>query len=170
MDDYKIARELSVSPEDAIRCAKTMLAANGFRVESESPGSLVCVGPGLRSTRQNAILGASRIVISVSQPYLTLIATLDAVRSMQRFVRWFPIGLGLGLGIVLGIVQGFVFGAQTGVGFGVPWASGWKWMALMCAGSLLPVSPWFIISPMIAKSLNLRCQAALETLLINSAG
>lgn len=169
-DEYHVAAKLSQPPEKALDLAKQVLAANGFRFETQSEDSLVAIGPGLRSTRQNPLLGATRIVLKVAQQHLALDADLNGVRTLQGFVRWFPLGLGLILGVSLGVVQGFIFGAQTGVGFGVPWASGWKWMAFAMIGSLVPVSPWLVLSPIIGRSIEKRTKSALDTLVVNSAG
>jgi hypothetical protein len=169
VSDYRVARKLAVESDQAIDSAKVTLASVGFRIQEKSDELLDCTGPGLRSTRQNPLLGASRIVLRVANGHLTLDAELEGVYFMQRFVRWFPIALGLGLGVVLGIVQGIVLGRQAGIDFGVPWAPGWKWMALTIAGCLIPVSPWLVLSPMIARSLERRTRSALDTLLVNAA-
>lgn len=167
---YRVAAKLSKPAEKALDLAKQSLATNGFRVESQTEDYLIAVGPGLRSTSQNPLLGATRITLKVAEHHLAMEADLNGVRTLQSFVRWFPLGLGLVLGVTLGVVQGFVLGSQSGVGFGVPWASGWRWMALTLGGSLLPVSPWLILAPMISRSIEKRTKSSLDTLVINACG
>lgn len=117
--------------------------------------------PGLNSTRQNPLLGASKIYLALDGHQLRLDAELGGVDSMRRFLMRFPFLLGLGLGLFFGIGGGFMFGRQFGVGFGVPWAQGWTWMFFSIGVAMLPVAPWLFLSPMMSNMIRTRTQNAL---------
>jgi hypothetical protein len=70
--------------------------------------------------------------------------------------------------VFFGVVGSIAFGRQFGVGFGVPWAQGLTWMHLAFGGSMLPITPWLILSPMMSKMILTRTQNALTTLVTNA--
>jgi hypothetical protein len=159
----------TVDRSDALQTAITTLTNNGFAITHRDAASASLTGPGLYSTKQNPILGATKVLLSVHNKSLNAEAELGGVDAMQRFLTRFPLLLGLGLGTVLGVVGGYLFGQQFGVGFGVPWAQGWKWMLLAIGVAMLPVSPWLFISPLISRMIRRRTQNALETLVRNAS-
>ena len=152
----------------ALQSAVTTLMYNGFAITSRDATSATLSGPGLNSTKQPPILGASIVNLKVDGNLLHLNAELGGVDSMQRFLIYFPLVLGLGLGLFFGVGGGFAFGQRFGVGFGVPWAQGWQWMLVAIGGSMLPVAPWVILSPLMAKMIRSRTQRALTTLVHNA--
>lgn len=166
---YCVARKLSQSPEQATEQAKLILTSNGFRLDQRTTEQLVFSGPGLRSTRQNPLLGAKKVWIRTAEGHLAIEAELSAMRRLQRFIYWFPWTLGISLGLVLGIVQGIAFGSQSGAGFGVPTAKGWMWMAFALIGGIIPATPWLILSPIMARAIEKRTKEAIDTLCVNSA-
>lgn len=151
----------------ALQAALAILTNNGFAIVERSTYSADLSGPGLNSTRQNPLLGASKIHLELRGQQLHLEAELGGVDSMRRFLMRFPFLLGLGLGLLFAVVGGFAFGMQFG-GFGVPWAQGWTWMLVAIGGGMLPVTPWLLISPVMSKAVRKRTENALTTLLQNS--
>jgi hypothetical protein len=131
----------------ALHLADAALTALGFRITERTAGSLEAVGPGMNSTRQSALLGASRIRIGSGHGELSIEAELGGVERMSRFVRRFPIGLGLLLAVVF--VAAF--------GFRVP-----AWIA-----PLVAVLPWLVIGPWMAQSMRARTCRGLDALLAN---
>lgn len=103
-----------------LQAALVALTNNGFAIVKRDGKSVDLTGPGLNSTRQNPLLGASRIHLELHGHELSLEAELGGVETMRRFLMRFPFMLGLGL--YFGVVGGIAFGRQFGVGFGVPWA------------------------------------------------
>jgi hypothetical protein len=154
--------------EDVLQAVLVKLTNNGFAIVKRDGKSVELTGPGLNSTRQNPLLGASRIRLELHGHELSLDAELGGVETMRRFLMRFPFMLGLGLGLFFGVVGGIAFGRQFGVGFGVPWAQGLTWMLLAIGGSMLPVTPWLFLSPMMSKMMRTRTQNALTTLVTNA--
>ena len=96
-------------------------------------------------------------------------ADLGGVDTMRRFLTWFPLLLGLGLGALFAVVGGVLFGRHFEVGFGVPWAQGALWVIVALGFGLLPVAPWFVISPLVVRLTRKRTQRALDVLANNAA-
>ncbi len=151
---------------EALRAAIVALTNSGFAIDNLDEHSAVLSGPGLKYTRQNPLLGASKICIAVDRHHLRLDAELGGADSMQRFVSRFPMLLGLGLASVI-VAVGLVLGWRFGVGFGVPGVQGWLWM-LICCGPLLSVAPWLFLSPMMSRMIRASTRRALTTLISNS--
>lgn len=154
--------------DDVVHAALLTLANNGFAIVNRDENSADLTGPGLTSTRQNPLLGASKIHLELHGQQLRLDAELGGVDSMRRFLMRFPLVLGLGLGLFFGVCGGLLFGRQFGVGFGVPWAQGWMWLLVSLGFALLPVSPWLFLSPMMSNMIQTRTQSALTTLVQNA--
>lgn len=154
--------------EDVLQAALTTLTNNGFVITNRDKTSVDLTGPGLNSTKQNPLLGASAVHLELHGRKLHLDAELGGVDSMRRFLMRFPFMLGLGLGLSFGVFGGFALGRQFGVGFGVPWAQGLTWMLFAIGMAMLPVTPWLFLSPMMSKMIRQRTQDALRTLVTNA--
>jgi hypothetical protein len=152
-------------PGKAMDAAAAMLTPLGFVITQKRLTSLELAGPGLRSTRQAPILGATTIVLKGDHGRMTLEAELGGVAAMRRFLYLFPTGLGAAFVLVFGVGMGFLFGRQFGVGFGVPWAPGREWLYFAVPLSLLPLSPWLVLSPLMARRTRRRTIAALDVFL-----
>ena len=154
--------------QNVLHAAMVILTNNGFSIVHCDDQSADLTGPGLDSTRQNPLLGASKIQLKFRGQQLCLDAELGGVETMRKFLMRFTFLLGLALALLFGIVSGFAFGRQFGVGFGVPWAQGWTWLLVATAGAMLPVTPWLFLSPMIANMTLQRTRDALANLVQNS--
>jgi hypothetical protein len=167
---YSTSGDLSAQPELSLESAVKSLIPHGFRIESRDTRSAKLTGPGIHSSRQPAVLGATAVSLSIDpdRNRLVLDARLGGIETMQRFLTWFPPLLGLSLGVVLGIAGGFLFGRQFGIGFGVPWAQGWAWMLVSIGMGLLPISPWLLLSPLMTRALRRRTEQALDTIVHSS--
>jgi len=168
MNTFSTSAVTTKPTEDVLQAALVTLTNNGFAIAKRDVKSVDLTGPGLNSTRQNPLLGASRIHLELHGNELSLDAELGGVETMRRFLMRFPFMLGLGLGLFFGVVGGIAFGRQFGVGFGVPWAQGLTWMLLAIGGAMLPVTPWLFLSPMMSKMIRTRTQNALTTLVTNA--
>lgn len=154
---------------EAIDFAIGILTNNGFAITQRGVSSVSLSGPGMNSTRQNPIVGVSKITLTQRGGNITAEAELGGVDRMQRFLMWFPMLLGLGLAALFGIGGGLLFGQQFGAGFGVPWAPGWQWLLVATGIAMLPVSPWLVLSPLMSRMIRKRTQHAVETLVRNAA-
>jgi hypothetical protein len=157
------------SVHGVLESAIATLTHHGFSISHRDAKSACLVGPGMTSTRQNPLLGASKITLLLRHNTIDADAELGGVDGMQKFLMWFPWLLGIGLGLLLGVGGGILFGQQFGVGFGVPWANGWQWIAFAFGVAILPVAPWLFLSPIVARRIRQRTQAAIETLVRNAA-
>jgi hypothetical protein len=168
MTTYQTAAEFGGDPRAVLDSAIATLTHNGFAITQRDAASASLTGPGLTSTKQNAILGASHVLLNVRGNRLEAQAELGGVDRMQRFLMRFPFLLALAIGLFLGVGGGLFFGAQTGAGFGAPWAPGWSWLLVTLGISMLAVSPWFVLSPLMSRAMRNRTQTALETLVRNA--
>lgn len=125
----------------AIDVARTTLLAVGFEITAESEGELQAEGPGLRSTRQSPLLGASRYRFRVGSANIRVEALLGGVRNMKLFLFVFPAGLALLLMALFAILR----------------MENW-WVPA------LAVSPWVVISPLMAVMVQRRTTRAVDGL------
>jgi hypothetical protein len=82
----------------------------GFEMVKRQNDSVELLGPGMNSTRQKPVLGATVVRVELRGQQLRLEAELGGIDSLRRFMRRFPLALGLGLGALFGIGGGVVFG------------------------------------------------------------
>lgn len=148
--------------------AITVLEAAGFKILSCDRQRAHLRGPGLNSTKQNPLLGATDIQVYRDNDHIKLQATLGGVATMEHFLKWFPLALGLGLGTLFSLVGGIGFGQAFGIPFGVPWAQGIQWLLVAYTLAFLPIAPWFFISPWMIRMIRTRTQQALQSLLHNA--
>jgi hypothetical protein len=168
MNTFSTAATTKGPASGALRAAIMILANNGFAIVERDDLSADLTGPGLNSTRQNPLLGATKVHLEVRGQQLQVDAELGGVDGMRRFLMRFPFMLGLGLSLVFCLGGGVLLGQQFQVGFGVPWAQGWRWMLVSIGGSMLPVAPWLVLSPLMSNLVLVRTQRALKTLAENA--
>lgn len=168
MHTYSTSAKFIGSTDSVLSNALAILTVNGFLIVNRDTNSADLTGPGLNSTRQNPLLGASRIHLEIAEQQIRLDAELGGVKSMQNFIMRFPIGLGLGLGLLFAVGGGTLFGQLFGVGFGMPGFVGWKWLLLAMGIPLLSVSPWLFLSPKMSEGIATRTQDALSALVRNA--
>ena len=124
--------------------------ANGFRLDRPRETQLIAMGPGiLRSTQQNPLLGVSHATISVSANSIDLQAELGGVKFLQQFIILFPPALGGFLSLTFFFMPNAPNSAP-----------------LM---AFVPVLPWLVISPLMARWIKTRTTKALDTLVYNMA-
>jgi hypothetical protein len=164
MTSYSTSAAVSATPAEVLKSALTTLTNNGFAITHRDGASATLTGPGLNSSRQNPILGASKVNLRIVDHRLHVDAELGGVDTMRRFLIWFPLLMGVGLGLCFGVFGGSLVGRQFDVGFGVPWAKGWQWLLVALAGGMLPVAPWLVLSPMMIRWIRNRTHRALDTL------
>jgi Flp pilus assembly protein TadB len=144
---YETSIPYSKDPQDALLLARSVLTQTGFRIESLDNRCLEANGPGLRSSHQNPLRGASHVRILIYDETIHLAAELDGVVWMRNFLYLFPPALGVFLMLV------FVL---TG-------------LSLLTSGCALvgALSPWLILSPLMARNIRKSTVEALDSLLQN---
>jgi hypothetical protein len=138
---YEYSTPFRGDPDDALTLAKTALLSQGFEILPGSSAELRAEGPGMRSTRQSALLGVSEFRFQIAASTLTASATLGGVSSMRAFVMLFPIGLILSLVVLLAVL-----------GQGISYLG--LWLTL----------PWLVISPLMAALIERRTTRAVDRL------
>jgi Flp pilus assembly protein TadB len=143
---YETSIPYSKDPQDALAFARSILAQTGFRIVSLENRCLEALGPGLQSTRQNALRGASRVRILIYDETIHLSAELGGVIWMRNFLYLFPPLLGVFLIAVFALL-------------GLPGRAFWIVLAAL--------SPWLVLSPLISRAVKRSTLEALDTLLQN---
>jgi hypothetical protein len=138
---YEYSTPFRGDPDAAFTLAKTSLLALGFEILPGSSAELRAEGPGMRSTRQSALLGVSGFRFQIAASTLTASATLGGVASMRAFVTLFPPGIILSL-VVLSAVLGHGI-SHLGL-----------WLA----------APWLVISPLMGALIERRTTRAVDRL------
>jgi hypothetical protein len=165
MSTYSTSAMMTKPTEDALQAALVILTNNGFAIITRDKCSVSLTGPGLNSTRQNALSGATKIYISIDGNQLKLDAEVGG--PVQRFVNRIPLFAGLGSGLLLCIL-GLVFGQKFGVGFGVPAAPGWTWILITIFCSLFFSLLWLNFSSMMSYMIKGNTEDALSNLINNA--
>lgn len=169
MIHYGTQAMLTVSRQEAVRFATVILCQNGFKIERQNTNGIVLSGPGLQSTRQNPLLGASQVELSAERTTLALEAELGGVDSMRRFLIVLPLALGM-VFFSLSIVTG---GVVVAVNFGQAKQMladpGHWWLWLMPLWPVWPIAPWMVLGPLMSRWMRSRTERALETLVHNAA-
>ncbi|MBW1844168.1 MAG: hypothetical protein JRJ05_07485 [Deltaproteobacteria bacterium] len=138
---YEYSTSFRGDPDVALTLAKTALLSQGFEILPGSSAELRAEGPGMRSTRQSALLGVSEFRFQIAASTLTASATLGGVASMKAFVMLFPIGLILSLVVLFAVL-----------GQGVSYLG--LWLTL----------PWLVLSPLMAALIERRTTRAVDRL------
>ena len=157
--EYALSRPFRGDREKSLDLAVTALGAIGFRLDERTGNSARLTGPGMNSTRESPLLGASRLDITARNGELALAAELGGVERMVRFVRIFPLALCGGLSLlflaVFGVGFTFALGRQVPLGM----------LLVIGAIPLLNGVIWALIAPWMARGIQRRTCRGLETLL-----
>lgn len=152
MIKYEKTIEFNGDKSSAMTTAKNFFVANGFKLELRGDDTLLVVGPGMISNRQNAIRGVTKGKVQFTSSSIVFTGELGGVEFMKKFVCFFPPALILGLTATLSIV--FYLTNQFSVEF--------------LAFALL-IIPWLFIGPLVGKSIQRKTENAINTLLENLA-
>jgi len=150
--EYRQTCECQLNLNDLIQPLMLMLTPLGFQMADESAESITFRGPGMNSTKESPLTGASQIRVSTSEGWLTLEADLGGVRWMERFVTWFPQGLAVVLSLILGTVAVIQFNRKVAL--------------IAVSTAFLSVLPWRLLSPWICHRIRRRTSHALDSLFI----
>jgi hypothetical protein len=140
----------------ALDLGAAALTSIGFRMIARDGSSLEMVGPSMTSTRQSALVGASRIWIIRGVDQLSIEAELGGVRRMSRFVTFFPVSLSVILCVVFYVVFSLVFDNRA-----------WEIPVLVVTGANVVL--WLFLAPVLARYVQARTCRGIDTLLENMA-
>jgi hypothetical protein len=140
-NDHECEIPFSGDPAIALEVARTALLGQGFEIVDQSSGELRATGPGMNSTHQPPLCGASEITFLVGTSAVVARAQLGGARKMKMFLWLFPPGLGLTLTVLF-----VLFGVSR------------SWVPL------LAVSPWLVLSPIMSSWIQQRTKKAVDGL------
>ena len=154
MDSYEQTVRFSGDGQKAFEVALQTLLPLGFRIERRDEFTLTLSNSArYLNSRQNALLGISRISFNLRPGLLSIKTEMGALTRMVRVMAY----------LLAGMLASFV------LLFGVLWLTlaefqGQPWVMAVAAA---PFIPWIFILPFMQGWLQRRTQAALETLLHN---
>jgi hypothetical protein len=153
---YTCAVPFDGNTAKAFDLAAVALTALGFRIVARDESTFDAAGPGLGSSRQSALLGASRIQVTRRSTELALEAELGGVQRLARFVTLFPLGLCLFLCVLFFVVFSLVL-------------DNFRWVipvvALTGGNALL----WLFLGPLMSRQFRARTCQGIDALLNNMA-
>ncbi|MCI0642860.1 MAG: hypothetical protein L0Y72_09380 [Gemmataceae bacterium] len=152
---YKKTAPFDGNAAKAFDLATAALTSLGFRTVARSNAMLEVEGPGMMSSRQSALLGASRIKISHGNRQLDLEAELGGVRRLARFVTWFPLGLSLALAVILSVVFSMTQNKED------------TWIFPVAAVACGNAAIWLVAGPLMVRHIHRRTCRDIDTLLQN---
>jgi hypothetical protein len=151
---YASSLPFSGNVDKAFSLAESALTGIGFRITERTAASLEMVGPGMNSSRDSPLVGASRIHIRGGRGKIAVEADLGGVQRMSRFVTLFPLGLCLTLFILLALVFSALSGPENSI---VNAATATGGIALL----------WLLLGPLISRWIRARTCRGLDALLAN---
>jgi len=133
-------------------CLATSLTAAAFRIESAGESTLLAIAPRMYNTRQNPLLGASRIELRVAGSSLSARAELGGVAWLMRLVGIILIGVAM---------------LELPLAFLLP---GWGKITIPLRLLIMegPLLPWIVLLPLMGGWMRGRARKAVDALLHNA--
>ncbi|MEL6108746.1 MAG: hypothetical protein AAFU85_22290 [Planctomycetota bacterium] len=159
--DYETEINVNADAHEVVDNAIHALVACGMKLDRRETKEATLCGPGLRSTNQNPVLGATTLRLierDHPNPRIIVHADLGGVRWIGRFIIRFPLLLSLGLLVIYFLVQWF--GAGLGLA-AIPPAVHWA----VFGTALLVAFPWLLIQPIIVRKLTAKTEQAIADLI-----
>jgi hypothetical protein len=151
--DYEKMVPFDGNLSKAIEAARNAFIQHNFQIVHDSDLEVELTGPGMLSSRQNPLVGISRIRIRGSSGNLSLEADFEGIRKLIKFLTFFIIGMAVFFVVLFGIL----FSRQ-----GQP-------VTKIILISLAPFIPWPVIIPLMAIWMKSRTSKALDILVNNMA-
>jgi hypothetical protein len=148
--DYQRTMPVADS-EKAVDAAANVLIQHSFRITEKSETAVELTGPGMISSRQDPLVGISKIRISQSSGSLSVEAQFDSIRKLIKYLAAFIVVMGVFFLVLFAIL----FTRQ-----GQP-------VGIVVLISLAPLAPWPVLLPLIMRWLKSRTARALDVLLSN---
>ncbi|MFM9066305.1 MAG: hypothetical protein ACKOUR_03065 [Planctomycetota bacterium] len=153
------------SGREALRIIREALLANEFGIDAVDDRGFVARGPGLRSSRENAIRGVSEARVSMAGDKIELQAELGGVVRLGRFATFFPLALGASLALVFGLI---LWGVSILGGNG-ELARRPANLFIPLLAPLLTTLPWLLLGPWLTRVFRRRTERAIESLVQSAA-
>jgi hypothetical protein len=150
--EYVKKVQFTGSATKAMEAARTTFMQHNFQITANSDHELRVVGPGMSGTKENPLKGISEATITIRSSEIEARASLGGAERLKKFIIFFPLGMALLFFVIFGALA-----------LSVPKFGNWRvWLI-----PVLALSPWLFISPLMAKAVERRTIAAVDTLLNN---
>lgn len=156
--DFDAEEPYAGRPGPALDTARQSFLPLGFAITEQAERRLALTGRGMMSSNQSPLCGATTVRFEVRDHAIRCEAELGGVRSMTRFLLWFPLLLDL---VLVAVFVGVWVGTDAWRQSMPLWA-----LVLLCVG---PVAPWPVLGPLMARWIRRRTEQALTTALRNMA-
>jgi len=147
--EYENSKHVSGDASAVAKGIVDSLVGQGFQIAAQQRDSVELLGPGMQSSRQNPLVGASKVVVRSRRREVVIEADFGAVRRMIRTLGVFLIGMAL----FFFVLFGFVIPPDGPImRFVVP---------------VLPLAPWPVLLPSMGRLFRRRAARAFDVLLQN---
>jgi hypothetical protein len=149
--DYEKTEPFSGNMEKAFEVAKNVFIQHNFQIVRNSDSEVEFTGPGMLSSRQNPLVGISRVCIRGTSSNISIEAEFGGIRRLTKYLVFFIVGMAIFFLAFFGIM----FSKQ-----GQP-------LNKIILNTLAPFIPWPVIIPIMAIWMKSRTSKALNTLVKN---
>ena len=149
--EYQRSKHVSGDAIAASKRAVDILAGQGFRIAVPQSDAVELSGPGMHSSRQNPLVGASKVVVRSHRREIVIEADFGAVRLLVRTLGVCILGMAVFFYVLFGFV---ICPDNVYVRFVVP---------------ALPFAPWPVLLPWMGWVFRRRTARAFDVLLQNVA-
>lgn len=149
--DYEKTMPFSGNMEKSLEAARNVFIQHNFQIVRGSDSEVELTGPGMLSSRQNPLVGISRVCIRGTSGNLSIEAEFGGIRKLTKYLALFIVGM---------VIFFLVF-------FGIILPKQGEPADKIILISLAPFIPWPIIIPLMAIWMKSRTSKALDTLLNN---
>ncbi|UCC23478.1 MAG: hypothetical protein JSW23_05345 [Planctomycetota bacterium] len=149
--DYEKTEPFSGNMEKVLEVARNAFIQNNFQIVHDSETEVEFTGPGMLSSRQNPIVGISRIRIRGTSGNLSIEAEFGGIRQLTKYLALFIVGMAIFFLVLLGILlpkQGQPLNKTILISLG-------------------PFVPWPVLIPLIHIWMRSRTSKVLERLFTN---
>ncbi len=149
--DYEKTEPFSGNMEKAFEVAKNVFIQHNFQIVRDSDSEVEFTGPGMLSSRQNPLVGISRVCIRGTSGNISIEAEFGGIRRLTKYLVFFIVGMAIFFLVLFGIL----LSKQD--------QPLYKTILI----TLAPFIPWPILIPLIHIWMKSRTSKALDRLLTN---
>ena len=102
--DYEKTEPFSGNMEKVLEVARNVFIQHNFQIVRDSDTEVEFTGPGMLSSRQNPMVGISRICIRGSSGNLSLEAEFGGIRKLTKYLAFFILGMAIFFVVFFGIL------------------------------------------------------------------
>ena len=149
--DYEKTEPFSGNMEKVLEVAQNVFIQHNFQIVHHTDKEVEFTGPGMLSSRQNPLVGISRICIRGGSGNISIEAEFGGIRNLTKYLVVFIVGMAIFFVVLFGIL----FSKQ-----GQP-------LNKIILMSVAPFVPWPVLIPLIHIWMKSRTSKALDRLLTN---